>query len=53
MLEMPEECMNRLTKFQDEDEQLEIILQHWSKTNNVVTDLAALRKDLERLKQEG
>ena len=54
MLGMPEECMNRLTKFQkDEDEQLEIILQHWSKTNNVVTDLAALRKDLERLKQEG
>lgn len=51
---MPEECMNRLTKFQkDENEQLEIILQHWSKTNNVVTDLAALRKDLERLKQEG
>ena len=54
LFEMPEECMNRLTKFQkDENEQLEIILQHWSKTNNVVTDLAALRKDLERLKQEG
>ena len=51
---MPEECMNRLTKFQkDEDEQLEIILQHWLKTNNVVTDLASLREDLERLKQEG
>ena len=51
---MPEECINRLTRSQkDENEQLEIILQHWSKTNNVVKDLAALRKDLERLKQEG
>ena len=51
---MPEECINRLTKSQkDENEQLEIILQHWSQTNNVVKDLAALRKDLEGLKQEG
>ena len=51
---MPEECINRLTKSQkDENEQLEIILQHWSQTNNVVKDLAALRKDVERLKQEG
>ena len=51
---MPEECINRLTKSQkDENEQLEIILQHWSQTNNVVKDLASLRKDLEGLKQEG
>ena len=51
---MPEESLNSLTKSQkDENEQLEIVLQHWSKRNNVVEGLADLRKDLESLKQEG
>lgn len=54
LLEMPEESLNSLTKSQkDENEQLEIVLQHWSKRNNVAEGLAALRKDLESLKQEG
>ena len=54
LFEMPEESLNSLTKSQkDENEQLEIVLQHWSKRNNVVEGLAALRKDLESLKQEG
>ena len=54
LLEMPEESTKHLTKSnKDENEQLEIILQHWSKKNNVVEDLATLRKDLESLKHEG
>ena len=54
LVEMPEESLNRLTKSQkDENEQLEIVLQHWLKRNNVVEGLAALRKNLESLKQEG
>lgn len=53
LLEMPEESMNHLTKYQkDENKQLEMILQHWSHKKNAV-DLASLRKDLESLKQEG
>ena len=53
LLEMPEESMNHLTKYQkDENKQLEMILQHWSQKKNTV-DLASLRKDLESLKQEG
>ena len=53
LLEMPEESMNHLTKYQkDENKQLEKILQHWSQKKNTV-DLASLRKDLESLKQEG
>ena len=54
LLEMPEESLNSVTKSQkDENEQLEIVLQHWSNRNNVVESLAALRKDLESLKQKG
>ena len=54
LLEMPEESTNKVVKcWKDEDEQLELILQHWSKKNHVVEDLAALRKDLESLQQEG
>ena len=54
LLEMPEESMNQVAKcWNDEEEQLELILQHWSKNNDVVEDLAALRKDLESLQQKG
>ena len=54
LLKTPEESMGQVMKsWKDEDEQLEIILQQWMKENNVVKDLATLRKDLEGLKQEG
>ena len=54
LLKMPEESMGQVMKcWKDEDEQLEIILQHWLKENDVVKDHASLRKDLEGLKQEG
>ena len=54
LLGMPEDSKNDLTSSQrDEDEQLKIILQHWSNKNNVVEDLSALREALESLKQEG
>ena len=54
LLNMPEESINQLTKSKkDEDEQLEIVLEHWSKENSTVEDLATLRKALESLKPEG
>ena len=54
LLGMPEDSKNDLTSSQrDEDEQLKIILQHWSNKNNAVDDLSALREALESLKQEG
>ena len=54
LLGMPEDSKNDLTSSQrDENEQLKIILQHWSNKNNVVEDLSALRETLESLKQEG
>ena len=54
LLNMPEESINQLTKSKkDEDEQLEIVLEHWSKENSIVEDLATLRKALESLKREG
>ena len=54
LLGMPEDSKNDLTSSQrDENEQLKIILQHWSNKNNVVEDLYALREALESLKQEG
>ena len=54
LLKTPEESMGEVMKsWKDEDEQLEIILQQWMKENNVVKDIATLRKDLEGLKQEG
>ena len=54
LFEMPEEPMSQVTKcWKDEDEQLELILQHWSQRKDVVEDLSALRKALESLQQEG
>ena len=54
LLKTPEESMGRFMKsWKDEDEQLKIILQEWMKENDVVKYLAALRKDLEGLKQQG
>ena len=54
MLETPDEIVNQLMKvWNDEDEQLRIILQYRLKEDNVVEDLAALRSILEGLKQEG
>ena len=54
LLGMPEDSKKDLTSSQrDENEQLKIILQHWSNKNNVVEDLSALREALESLKQEG
>ena len=53
---MPEKSMNEVTTrliMKDEDEQLGIILKRWSGKKNVVEDLAALRNELEKLKQEG
>ena len=49
---MPEEVMNQLTEcWNDESEQLDIILQYWSREKNVAENLDALRRDLEKLKQ--
>ena len=54
LLKTPEESMGRVMKsWKDEDEQLEIILRQWMKENDVVKDIATLRKDLEGLKQQG
>ena len=54
LLKTPEESMGQVMKsWKDEDEQLEIILQQWMAENDVVKDLATLRKDLEGLNQEG
>ena len=54
LLGTPEDSKNNLTSSKkDEDQQLEIILQHWSNKNNIVEDLSALREALESLKQEG
>ena len=54
LLNMSEESIIQLTKSKkEEDEQLEIVLEHWSKKNSIVEDLATLRKALESLKREG
>ena len=54
VLKMPEESLDQVkNKWKDDDQQLEVILQHWLKDKNVVDDHAALRKDLESLKLEG
>ena len=52
---MPKESLNQPTESgKDEDEQLEIVLQYWSKPKkNMVVEFDTLRKDLENLKQEG
>ena len=49
---MPEEVMDQLTEcWNDESEQLDIILQYWSRKKNVAENLDALRRDLDKLKQ--
>ena len=54
LLKTPDDSMGQVMKcWKDEDEQLEIVLQNWRKENDMVKDLATLRKDLEGLKQEG
>lgn len=51
-LEMSEEVMNQVVKcWNDEDEQLNIILNHWSGVNNAAENLDVLRTSLEKLKQ--
>ena len=54
VLKMPEETLDQVKeKWNDEDQQLDVILQHWLRDKDVIQDLAALRKDLEILKLEG
>ena len=54
MLGLPEESINEIVKtHKDEDEDLERILQHWSKRKDLIDDLAVLRKSLGSLKQKG
>ena len=54
LLKMPEETLDQVKgKWNDEDQQLDVILQHWFRDKDVVEDLVDLRKDLERLKLEG
>ena len=54
LLKTPKELMDQIIKsWRDEDEQLDIILHHWLKANDVVEDLTALGKVLEGLNQEG
>ena len=54
LLKTPKELMDQIIKsWKHEDKQLEIILQHWLKANDVVEDLTALGKVLEGLNQEG
>ena len=49
---MPEEVLNQLTEcLDDESEQLDMILQYWSRKKNVAENLDALRRDLEKLVQ--
>ena len=53
-LKTPEELMNQITKsLKDEDGNLEMILQHWLKENDVIEDLAIFRKHLEDLHEKG
>ena len=53
-LEMPEESMDQVMKsWKNEDQQLEMILKHWFKEKDKVEALAALRSNLEGLKEEG
>lgn len=54
LLGLPEEPINQIVKtHKDEDEDLERILQHWSKRRDLIDDLAVLRKSLGSLKQKG
>ena len=50
----PEELMNQVKEsWKDEDEQLRIILAHCLNENDLEKDLAAVRKGLEGLEQQG
>ena len=52
LLGMPEESMDQVMKsWQNEDQQLEMILKHWFKEKDKVEALAALRSNLEGLKE--
>lgn len=54
LLGLSEESINQIVKtHKDEDEDLERILQHWSKRRDLIDDLAVLRKNLGSLKQKG
>ena len=51
LLGLPKESINEIVKtHKDEDEDLERILQYWSKRNDLIDDLAVLRKSLGSLK---
>ena len=51
-LDIPTEAMDQVIKScSDDDQQLEVILNHWSKKKDVPENLAALRKTLEGIKQ--
>ena len=51
---MPDEVMKQVTKcWKDESKQLNIILEYWSTMEkNVAEDVDALRRNLEKLKQD-
>ena len=51
-LDIPTKAMDQVMKsYNDDDQQLEVILNHWSKEKDVPENLAALRKALEGIKQ--
>ena len=51
-LDIPTEAMDQVVKScNDDDQQLEVILNHWSKEKDVPESLAALRKTLEGIKK--
>ena len=51
-LDIPTKAMDQVTKScNDDNQQLEVILNHWSKEKDVPENLAALRKALEGIKQ--
>ena len=54
LLEMPEELMHQVTSsWEDDCEQLNLSLQHWSEKSAGVENLSSLRKCLEGINQEG
>ena len=53
-LNLPEELINQIKgSWKDEDEQLRILLAHFVKGSDMEKDLAAVRKGLEGLEQQG
>ena len=54
LLEMPEELMHQVTRsWEDDCEQLNLSLQHWTEKSAGVENLSSLRKCLEGINQEG